>query len=738
LRLQTRLLILVAGAIVPLLVLSFVLSWLLVRQEVQTFRSGALDRNRAFMSAIDAELRGHITTLQALEALASLDSGNFATFSSEAERILKSQANWQNVLLASPSGEVLMSGIPRPASQPAGTADSASLREVVEKRSDVIGNVTYRDYLHAYGIAIRHPVIRNGSLVHVLSAIVDPRGFDRLIMAQDLPPGWVIGLVDSTGHFVARVPARGNAAVASPAFLAAVKQGDEGWYRGLTVENMDTFTAYKTSGYSRWSVGLAIPAATIYASAVSAAWTLGVGTLVTLLLASGFALWMSRRISAPISSLARSARAIGRGESVGHLDTEHIPELGDLALALREADHAIRERETLLEREQQALKAADRAKDEFLAMLGHELRNPMAAITSSVHVVSSAPRDSSMIDRAVAIIARQTRHMTRLVEDLLEISRLRLGKVVLHPEPFDLAQLAQRVVQVWEQAGRIAAGRMVLESSPVPVHADRARVEQVLSNLLDNAAKFSPPDQPIEIHVGRDGNDAVMRVTDHGTGIAPEISHQLFQLFVQGPQGADRSRGGMGLGLALVKRLVELHRGQVRALSEGTAKGATFEVRLPVADGTEALAEPPPPAPRHVACRILIVDDNHDGAEMLAAILGLKGHDVRVAHDAATGLARAAEWRPEVALLDIGLPDANGYELAAKLKSDARTRSIRLIAVTGYGQSADEKRALDSGFERHLTKPVDADLLDEVISEVCLAAPDSPFAPAGSSPSQRS
>src|SRR6185312_9082900 len=391
--------------------------------------------------------------------------------------------------------------------------DHSSIAKAISARAPAIGNVVYRPQLKSYGVAIRYPIVVGGAVRYVLPAVIDPLAFERLIQMQDLPSGWVSGLVDASGHFVARVPRRGNAETASKAYLAATAQAPEGWYRGQTVEGLDTFTAFRKSSVTGWSIGLAMPAETIYSSAGHAAWALALGTMGTLLIALAVAWWLSVRIARPISDLAAAARALGtEPESVKVGSTGDIEEVGELARALNDAAGAIGEREALRARERHALREADRAKDEFLAMLGHELRNPLSAITTSVQVMRAAPAGSGMETQARAIIERQSSQMTRLIEDLLDISRLSTGKVRLHPEPFDVEQLVRHLVQTWEQSRRIEPGRVSVLTEEVWVRADRARIEQVFANLLDNATKFTPADRVIAVEVRRDMGDAVLEV----------------------------------------------------------------------------------------------------------------------------------------------------------------------------------------------------------------------------------
>jgi CheY-like chemotaxis protein/two-component sensor histidine kinase len=376
----------------------------------------------------------------------------------------------------------------------------------------------------------------------------------------------------------------------------------------------------------------------------------------------------------------------------------------------------MREKHELAEREKAALQAADRAKDEVLAMLSHELRNPLAALTAAAHVLKLAQPGEQAAIKARAVVERQTKHMARLVGDLLDISRVAMGKVALERERFDLAQAAGNLVNVWRASGRLERHQVSLELKPAWVDADRSRIEQVLSNLLDNAVKFTPAGRQIRVGVEPQGELAVLRVADEGEGLVPGSAERMFELFVQGERGLDRGAGGLGVGLALVKRLTELHGGTVSAGSAGPGQGTTFTVKLPAVLPRAAQAQAPEAAPRPAPRRVLIVEDNDDARQMLHEVLTFSGHEVREARDGASGLALAAEARPDVALIDIGLPDLDGYEVARRLRAAPGGRRMGLIAITGYGQIEDQRRAYDAGFDAHLTKPVAPERLRQVMA----------------------
>jgi PAS domain S-box-containing protein len=367
-------------------------------------------------------------------------------------------------------------------------------------------------------------------------------------------------------------------------------------------------------------------------------------------------------------------------------------------------------------RAEDRLRATDRAKDEFLAMLGHELRNPLGAIAGAVRVLQLTETLDERGRRARDVVARQLTHLSRLVDDLLDVSRVVVDKAVLACRPLNLADVVARALGTWQSSGRLDRHRVAMDLAPVWIDADETRIEQILSNLVANAVKYTATGGAVTIRVKREGELAMLQVADTGVGIPTNLLERVFDLFVQGEAGLDRRQGGLGIGLTLVKRLVELHGGRVEATSGGPGRGSVFTVRLPAiaTPGPVPESEPArqlPSRPR----RVLVVEDNDDAREMMSTALTLVGHDVHEAADGRTGLEMAAALRPDVALIDVGLPGLDGYEIARRLATVPGRASMRLIAITGYGQTEDRRRALEAGFDAHLIKPVSPEQLGELI-----------------------
>jgi signal transduction histidine kinase len=388
---------------------------------------------------------------------------------------------------------------------------------------------------------------------------------------------------------------------------------------------------------------------------------------------------------------------------------------------LRSLDVLARQAADLIDRKlaEEALLEADRQKNRFLALLSHELRNPLAAIRGSLSLLERVPPDGEQARRAVAVIDRQTYQLTRLVDDMLDVTRITQNKVTLQRERIELNELLRGVLEdhqgLFEHNG--LAFDIELEGSPIPMQADRARLSQVLANLLQNAAQFTPRGGRVRVSTALDtaGRQAVIRVTDTGIGIAPELIPQLFKPFSQLETGTGRRNGGLGLGLALVKGLVELHGGQVTASSRGPGLGAEFAVRIPWEAGETGL-KPGGSLPALQARRILLIEDNPDLLDVLRELLELLGQEVAVAGSGAQGLAMACAAPPDVLLCDIGLPDMDGYAVARAFREDDRLRGVRLVALTGYAQPDDVERATAAGFDCHLAKPVELATLQQLLS----------------------
>lgn len=371
------------------------------------------------------------------------------------------------------------------------------------------------------------------------------------------------------------------------------------------------------------------------------------------------------------------------------------------------------------------LAQANKRKTEFLATLAHELRNPLAPLSNGLHLMRLAGNKPEMLEKTRQMMERQVQHMVHLVDDLLDVARISTGKVELRKRPMDLLEVVATAV---ETSGSIIEGAghkllLDLPPGPLPMEADPTRIAQVVSNLLNNAAKYTPQGGTIRLAVRREGGEAVLSVTDTGIGLSAEALDKVFEMFAQVPSTEGRPQGGLGIGLSLVQSLVQLHGGSVAAASPGPGQGSTFTVRLPLA-GQAQPAQPARQAPAQAVpgrLNVLVVDDNTDAAESLGVLLEMEGHAARIAHDGAQALALARVQAPDVVFLDIGLPDVSGYDVARQLRAMPALRQTLLVALTGWGTQDDRQRTREAGFDRHLTKPAELPAVEELLRAAAAA-----------------
>ena len=437
-------------------------------------------------------------------------------------------------------------------------------------------------------------------------------------------------------------------------------------------------------------------------------------------------------IAVMIASLAVAALLSGWLQSAV---TGPILEVAQLAREVRERrDYSLRARKTTEDeigqlvdsfnsmlaesgRRAEALRQADERKDEFLATLAHELRNPLAPIRNALEILRLVGDDAAKAKAAREMMERQVVQMVRLVDDLLDVSRITTGKLAVRKTVLELQAVLRDAVEIVKPFIEARRHRfdMVLPPEPIAIEGDRTRLAQVFSNLLNNAAKYTDPGGQLLLSAAVEGREAVIRVRDNGIGLAPESRSNIFDMFVQVDRTLERSQAGLGVGLTLAKRLVELHDGTIEVNSDGVGKGSEFVVRLPLTYARVEDGRGRREAGRAQGRRVLLADDNVDFVSSLGDLLSARGHDVRIAHDGEEALKAAEEFEPEVAFVDIGMPKVHGYEVARRLRSRPATSGALLVAVTGWGQENDRKRAREAGFDRHLVKPVDPDEIDTIL-----------------------
>jgi len=583
-----------------------------------------------------------------------------------------------------------------------------------------------------------------GDRRYVLAVGFGTDHFRRLLAETGLPRDWQVDIVDRKGKLVASSlgPAELVGQEVPAALVAAGRQARAGM-RNMALRNGAAgVLAYAHSSRANWLIAVGAPAGAVLAAPGGARRAAALALIAALAGAVAVSAWFSRGHARSVRRAVKAASALGRGE-LPPPSRSRIVEIDRLLLALRQAGNELRraqatresagyERQSQLERAQQAREMAEeenRAKDQFLAMLGHELRNPLAPIGTAAQLLKLPDLDAHRARYAGDVIGRQVEHMNRLLSDMLDVSRVTRGLVTLNLEDVDLRDIVERAVEQTRPLMEERQHRLELRlpHQPVPVRGDQTRLTQVVANLLTNSAKYTLEHGAIQLTLGGSGDEATLSVADDGEGITPELLPRVFDLFSQGERKPDRAQGGLGLGLALVRSLVQLHGGSVEASSPGRGAGSIFTMRLPLKTELAAL-KAPLAAPRRrdggrdtapSALRVMLVDDNIDAAVSLSLLLEAEGdHLVSTYYDASSALEWAAFERPDVFILDIGLPDMNGYELARRLRGMPQFAATLLIALTGYGQLADKARAREAGFDVHIAKPAEP---EEILAALALA-----------------
>ena len=675
-----------------------------------------LDLSRALSSAVDAELDGWVGTLRTMARTPALASGDMRTFYEFAREQVRTQSDWTSVVLTDANGAVVFKTLLPYGSQDGRVIDPDSLQRAMSLRQPVIGRIALGQAAMP-AFPVRVPVTDDDNNLYILTAAIQPGRILKLVQRQRNPDGWVISVHDNTGLRVARSLDHERTIGTGPSpSLQQLMQGGpmEGVGVTRTLENVEVVTAYTRVSRYGWTVAVGAPTSTLDGILAQSVAVYAGAIIASLLLCTGLAALIARRLVKGMATLQEQAVRLGRGEPV-QVAPSGIYEVNLMGLALEAAAHQRtgheQERGRLLASLEQALKSqeealaraesASRAKDDFLAVLGHELRNPLSPIVSALDLMSA--REQGVYQRERDVMRRQVVHLKRLVDDLLDVSRITRGKLELVLAPVNLCQVVAQAVDAANAAKQRGPAIGVHMPDSVWVLGDESRLVQVVTNLLSNAVRFGG-DGAIQVTLEEAGGQARLQVRDHGVGMAPGMLEHIFEPFYQAPQPLARAAGGLGLGLAIARNIVERHGGRIGAISAGQMRGSAFEVLLPVmaAPGPEAPADEEPAAP--VRRKVLVVDDNQDAARGLQDLLELSGHAVAAVHSACAALDSFAAEPPEVAIIDIGLPDMNGYQLARALR--ARSRGpLRLIALTGYGQAADKQRAETAGFDLHLTKP---------------------------------
>jgi signal transduction histidine kinase/ActR/RegA family two-component response regulator len=730
-RLRSHLVLLVLAVLVPMVVFSTIVIVAFGRQQRAAVRDGAVETARALMNAIDESLSGSVSKLQALATARSLDRGDLGEFDVEVKRVLASQPDWLTIVLLSPDGRQVVNAL-RPLGQaPVGLPDRGSFETVLVTLKPVIGDLTFGPVTRQYDLPVRVPVLRRGMLVYVLTAVIKPASLVPVLARQRIPGDWVGSVFDRKRNIVARTK---NIELflgrpVSPEFEALLGEGrSEGWAVTHTLEGVEVGTAYARSPVSGWGIGLGIPVSALSAPLRRSLLTVAIGGIVVVVLAVLAAIGVGRRITSPIVALAGAARGFGEQ---GRLDAGRPAGVTEV----EEVRRAFIEAAALVQRRAAEAEAANRTKDEFLTVLSHELRTPLNAVYGWARMLQAGQVDEATTARALEVIVRQSNAQVQLIDDLLDVSRIQVGKMRL-----DLRQVAlPAVIEGALDAVRPAATAKGIRLQPVidpmvgRITGDPQRLQQVVWNLLMNSVKFTPKGGRVQVYLQRVNSQVEIVVSDDGQGIPGDVLPFVFEPFRQGDSSSTRAHSGLGLGLALVKDLVELHGGTVTARSDGPGQGATFVVALPlpiaqIPEGRTprvhptAASEQPAGvgAVRLDGVRVLAVDDDPDALELATFILGGAGAQVRTCLSAREARGVLREWRPDVLVSDIEMPGEDGYALIRWVRGLSAHEGGRTpaVALTAYGRTEDRVLSLTAGYSMHVPKPVDPGEFTTIIASL--------------------
>ena len=727
---RTQLLIVTAVSIVPVVLAAGIAIHQIRQDEKEAALQNLKETVRATALIIDREVQGSLMGLKALGTSPHLETRDFKAFYEQAKVLNQPPDSW-TLLLDSTGAQVLNTAVPFGTQLPP-PATLERVSKVIASQQPLVSGALKSPLTGKMVTTVYAPTPAAGGKSFVMAQAFSLDHWRNTAMQGPFPANWIVAVIDKNGNFISRSH-EAEQRVGSQArveLVAAAAAGNEGLMTVSTLEGIPSYQAFTHSPLTGWTIAIAAPVDSIEEAARDAVRIALVGMLLAITAALVAVVYFGRRFINSFESARLFAAALGEGRKLPAVKSE-IDEVNELNHALAAAGVVLdSERESRRVAEEQTLRlledahvaqeeaeAQNIAKDQFLAMLGHELRNPLAAISGATTLLEMPGADQDRLDRCHAIISRQNRHLSHIVNDLLDVSRMLAGKIVLVTAPLDLSDCVNKCIDALRatEAGRKA--RIGVQAQPVWIDGDAVRIEQIVNNLLGNALKFSPPGGEVQVRVEERSGRAEVSVEDQGHGMTPELMAHIFDPFVQGPAPADRLQSGLGIGLALARQLVRLHHGDIAAHSRGPDLGSTFTFRIPA---IAALMTAPPasrqaePANR----KVVYVEDNEDARDVMSQMLADFGFDVIEAADAKTALTLVEQTRPDVVLMDIGLPDMNGYELARRFKASPTVSAIPLVALTGYGQMHDKDAATRAGFAAHLVKPVDIDDVLRTLEEV--------------------
>jgi signal transduction histidine kinase/CheY-like chemotaxis protein len=729
-KLSTRLALLAAVALIPMVIFSGIaLEKLLDSHRDEAIR-GMRETARATSLIIDRELKSAHSALRVLATSPYLLEKNWQKFYDQAKVANVPGGAWI-VLYREDGSQVINTRVPFGGpltSRPV----KGEIAEIMKKRELHVSDLVWGPRANLYVVFIDLPIYLPDGRQYVLSQAFNVDHFNIAFADRGIPASWVTGIYDRNGNTIARShkPAELIGKPAKADVLEVIHSGKDAELRHLTRDGIDVYDVFTHSALSNWMLSIGAPVEELNSAIWRAIYIALGGLFAALLLAAGAAAFVGRGLLKSIAAASQSATALWKREEVPPPPRSNIHEIDQLHDALNEAAQVLSneqrarslaeaEREKLLQREKTARKQAEtesKAKDEFLAMLGHELRNPLSAITSAISLLEMNDIDPAIVERAKSVMRRQTDHLSSIIDDLLDLSRVLSGKIRLNTHGLDLSETVANCVETLRTSGKLDRQTLSVQTEPAFILGDSTRIEQIVTNLIDNAIKYTPEGGSINVEARASDGEAVLIVKDNGIGIPHDLLPLIFDVFVQGENTLERAKGGMGIGLSLVRRLVELHGGSIGAESEGKGEGSTFTIRFPLLGSGKQLPSGDVPPPDDRKYSILLVEDQEDGRELMGMLLQSHGHHVLQAANGFQALQLAAEYQPEFAILDIGLPGMDGYELAGRLRSDIRTSAIKLVALTGYGLEEDRYRALNAGFDLHLAKPLKYEELRQFLS----------------------
>ncbi len=718
---RTQLIILVLAVIAPVAVLAAMATLGLWDLQRDAYQQRFLERVSALRIALDTELDNSMRQLRDFsESIETDGSSSIAGFDRQSERLLVNHPAWSMIGVVGANGAVIARADRRPALA-AAHFNQSLVEEVKASTQGLISNLV--DVPAAPGTFVTYlamPIVRSGIFRGAIYIGIESSAWLDFFRRYPIDERATLTLNDRAGRIVTRTLDNEKWAGqrSTQAYLSRTVGRTEGSMLVPGVDERGYYSAFSRSRISGWIVGTGVPQADVDAALSRPTLMILFSVFAAGALATLFAYTLGSRITGALTALAQSVAWLTSGER--RLPQEPLPigEAETVRRALIDGAQLLAARERSLNdalaaeaRSRSAAESASRSKDDLLAMLGHELRNPLNAMKAAVSVLDMANVRPEVAVRARDVVKRQIGHLTSIIDDLLDVARLDSGKAQLNNVTLALDAVVRHVVETFGETGSSSGHAVVVELDAVWVIGDETRIEQVVSNLLDNACKYTPRGGRISVRVFTEGNDAVLSISDSGSGIAPDVLPRIFDLFAQGERTLDRSQGGLGLGLTVVRRLVHLHQGSIEASSDGLDRGAIFTVRLPrVAAPAPTLPRGATPGPRPVD--VVVVEDNPDNRHLVGEMMRMRGHRVTEAGDGISGVEAILARHTDLAIVDIGLPGWDGYEVARRVRASVAGKGVRLVALTGYGRSEDRARALAAGFDLFLVKPFDIDALE--------------------------